>query len=48
MTMQLPNLLRPDFAGLATLSAGEGFTVLTVGCQGELTRQVHRCSTRRA
>jgi diguanylate cyclase (GGDEF)-like protein len=42
MTMQLPNLRRPDFAGLATLSAGEGFTVLTVGCQGELTRQVQQ------
>jgi diguanylate cyclase (GGDEF)-like protein len=40
MTMHLPTLLRPDFDGMATLSAGQAFTVLTVGNERELGRQV--------
>lgn len=40
MTMHLPNLLRPNLGGIAALSTGPAFTVLTVGSERDLTRQV--------
>ena len=40
MTMQLPTLLRPNLGGMAALSPGQAFTVLAVGSERELTRQV--------
>ena len=38
--MQLPTLLRPNLGGIAALSPGQAFTVLAVGSERELTRQV--------
>lgn len=42
MTMHLPTLLRPDLGGMAALAQGQAFTVLTVGGEAELARQVNR------
>lgn len=42
MTMHLPTLLRPDLGGMAALAKGQAFTVLTVGGEAELARQVNR------
>ena len=38
--MQLPTLLRPNLGGIAALSPGQAFSVLAVGSERELTRQV--------
>ena len=42
MTIHPPSPLRPDFGGMAALVKGEAFTVLTVGSEPELPRQVER------
>ena len=40
MTLHLPSMLRPDLSGLTALPAGQTFTVLAVGSERDLLRQV--------
>jgi diguanylate cyclase (GGDEF)-like protein len=42
MTIHPPIPLQADFGGMAALAKGQAFTVLTVGSEAELTRQVQR------
>jgi PleD family two-component response regulator len=42
MTLHPPLPLRADFGGMAALAKGQAFTVVTVGSEVELARQVQR------